>query len=139
MTRRKNTSAPGLILFAHGSRNAAWRKPFDKLLKDVAKQSGVPTALAFGEFMPPTLSEAAQQLATKGVTRAVVVPLFLGGGAHVRGDTPRLAREATDASSIKLKIAKTVGEEAGVLAAMARYCVAQSRAANVNKKLNKIK
>lgn len=129
----------GLILFAHGSRNDAWRKPFDKLLKDVAKQSSVPAVLAFGEFMSPNLSEAAQQLAAQGVARAIVVPLFLGGGAHVRGDTPRLAREAAQASGVKLKIAKTVGEEASVLAAMARYCVAQTRAQRQSRKFNKIK
>lgn len=122
------SSTPGLILFAHGSRNIAWRKPFDKLRKTVAQQSGVPAVLAFGEFMSPSLSEAAQNLAAQGVKRAIVVPLFLGGGAHVRGDTPRLAREAAQSSGIKLKIARTVGEEAGVLAAMARYCVAQARA-----------
>lgn len=133
MPLRKNASPTSLILFAHGSRNPAWRKPFDKLLKDVAKRSGVPAVLAFGEFMAPTLSEAAQQLAAKGVTRAVVVPLFLGGGAHVRGDTPRLTREAAQASGVKIKIAKTIGEEADVLAAMARYCVAQARAPRENK------
>lgn len=127
MAQGKKSSTTGLILFAHGSRNAAWRKPFDKLLKDVAKQSGAPVALAFGEFMSPTMSEAAQQLAAKGVTRAIVVPLFLGGGAHVRGDTPQLAREAAQASGVKLKIARTVGEESSVLAAMTRYCVAQTR------------
>lgn len=133
MAQGKKSSVTGLILFAHGSRNPAWRKPFDKLLKEVAKQSGVPAVLAFGEFMSPTLSDAAQQLAMEGVTHAVVVPLFLGGGAHVRGDTPRLAREAAQASGVKLKIAKTVGEEASVLAAMARYCVAQLSATHPRK------
>jgi sirohydrochlorin cobaltochelatase len=119
-------AATGLILFAHGSRSAAWRKPFDRLVKDVAKQSGKPAVLAFGEFMSPTLLEAAQQLAAQGVARAAVVPLFLGGGAHVRSDTPRLTREAQAASGVKLKVVKAIGEDSGVLAAMARYCVANT-------------
>ena len=58
------------------------------------------------------------------VKRAVVVPLFLGGGAHVRGDVPRLTLEATAASGVKLKIARAIGEDAATLAAMARYCLA---------------
>ena len=87
-------SDTGLILFAHGSRNAAWRKPFDRLLKNV-RRNGTPNAvLAFGEFMQPGLLEAAQTLAAAGVKRAVIVPLFLGGGLHVRGDLPKLAAEA---------------------------------------------
>jgi len=117
-------SDEGVILFAHGSRNTAWRKPFDRLLKDVVKRGKYHAVLAFGEFMSPTLSEAAHQLARAGVKRAVLVPLFLGGGAHVRGDVPRLAREAAAASGVKLYIVKTIGEDAGVLAAMANYSVA---------------
>jgi sirohydrochlorin cobaltochelatase len=117
-------SDKGVILFAHGSRNAAWREPFDKLLKDVVKRGKCHAVLAFGEFMSPTLNEAAHQLASAGVKRAVLVPLFLGGGAHVRGDVPRLAREAAHASGLKLRIARAVGEDAAVLAAMSDYSLA---------------
>ena len=122
--KTKPTASKGIILFAHGSRNVAWRKPFDRLLKRVQKQSGAHAVLAFGEFMAPTMCEAARALARAGVKRAVVVPLFLGGGAHVRGDVPRLALEAAAASGVKLKIARAIGEDAAILAAMARYCLA---------------
>ncbi len=121
-------SDTGLILFAHGSRNAAWRKPFDRLLKNV-RRNGTPNAvLAFGEFMQPGLLEAAQTLAAAGVKRAVIVPLFLGGGLHVRGDLPKLAAEARAASGIKLRVAKAIGEDAGVLDAIADYSLARLRA-----------
>jgi sirohydrochlorin cobaltochelatase len=118
----KSTARRGVILFAHGSRNAAWRKPFARLLRQVRREGGKPAVLAFGEFMTPTMRDAAQELAAAGVTHAVVVPLFLGGGAHVRGDTPRLAREAALASGVKLRVARAIGEAPEVLAAMARYC-----------------
>ena len=110
-----------LILFAHGSRNPAWRKPFDRLLKDVKKRGDCQAILAFGEFMTPGLVEAAQSLAAAGVTQAVIVPLFLGGGLHVRGDLPKLAAEARAASGIKLRVAKAIGDDAGVLSAIADY------------------
>ncbi len=118
----------GLILFAHGSRNAAWRNPFDKLLKDVVRRGRCHAVLAFGEFMSPTLNEAAQQLVSEGVRRAVIVPLFLGGGLHVRGDLPRLAAEARAASGIKLRVAKAICEDTGVLQAIADYSIASSTA-----------
>ena len=116
----------GVILFAHGSRSAAWRKPFDRLLKDVLKRGECPAILAFGEFMSPGLVEAAQTLADAGVKKAVIVPLFLGGGAHVRGDVPKLAAQARAASGLKLRVAKTIGEDAGVLSAIADYSLAIS-------------
>lgn len=121
------TSKPkheGIILFAHGSRTPAWRKPFERLLRDVKKRSGRDAVLAFGEFMTPTLADAARMLAKEGVTRAVVVPLFLGGGAHVRSDAPRLAEEAAQASGLKLKVVRAAGEDAHVLRAMADYALA---------------
>jgi sirohydrochlorin cobaltochelatase len=118
-------SSDGLILYAHGSRNVSWRKPFDRLVRDLKKRGHAHTVLAFGEFMSPGVAEAAQNLAAKGVKQAVIVPLFLGGGSHVRGDLPRLAAEARAASGIRLRVAKAIGEEAGVLGAIADYCLIQ--------------
>lgn len=114
-------ASTGLILFAHGSRNPAWRKPFDRLLKDITKRGTCHAVLAFGEFMSPGLVEAAQMLAASGVKKAVIVPLFLGGGLHVRGDLPKLAAAARAASGIQLRVAKAIGDDAGVLAAIADY------------------
>ena len=115
----------GLILFAHGARNAAWRKPFDRLLKDIVKRSECQAVLAFGEFMSPTLPKAASLLAARGVKQAVIVPLFLGSGLHVRGDIPKLAAAARAESGITLRVARAIGDNAGVLAAIADYSVAQ--------------
>lgn len=117
----------GLILFAHGSRNPAWRKPFDRLLKDVMKRGECQAILAFGEFMTPGLVEAAQTLAAAGVKQAVIVPLFLGGGLHVRGDLPRLAAQARVASGLRLRVARAIGEDPGVLNAIADCSVNAAR------------
>lgn len=122
MKNKRSLPAPtGLILFAHGSRNPAWRKPFDRLLKDVMKRGDCQAILAFGEFMTPGLVEAAQSLAAAGVKTAVIVPLFLGGGLHVRGDLPRLAAQARAATGMRLRVARTIGDDAGVLKAIADY------------------
>ena len=94
------------------------------------RAAGQPHAvLAYGEFMTPDLITAALGLAAQGVTHAVVVPLFLGGGTHVRSDTPRLAREAALATGIRIKVGKAAGEDGGVLRALAQYCIASQPAA----------
>ena len=133
---RKNPG--GLILFAHGSRNRAWRKPFECLLRDIQQRGECRALLAFGEFMTPGLVEAAQSLAAAGVTQAVIVPLFLGGGLHVRGDLPKLAAAARAASGIKLRVAKAIGDDAGVLNAIADYSIAaaQPRITSARRKLS---
>ena len=77
--------------------------------------------LAFGEFMTPGLVEAAQSLAAAGVKTAVIVPLFIGGGLHVRGDLPRLAAQARAATGMRLRVARAIGDDAGVLKAIADY------------------
>lgn len=113
-----------MILFAHGSRNPAWRKPFDRLLQDIMRRGECHAVLAFGEFMSPGLAEAATSLAEAGIKSAVIVPLFLGGGLHVRGDLPKLAAQARAASGIRLRVAKAIGDDASVLGAIADYSIA---------------
>lgn len=117
---------PGLILYAHGSRNRAWRKPFDRLVRDLKKGGQAHVVLAFGEFMAPSVIEAAQMLAAKGLKHATIVPLFLGGGLHVRSDLPRLAAEARAASGLKLRVARAICDDAAVLTAIAEYCLTQA-------------
>ena len=54
---------PGLMLFAHGSRDARWAAPFEAVAARIrALRPGVPLQLAFLEQMRPTLSEAAVAL-----------------------------------------------------------------------------
>jgi sirohydrochlorin cobaltochelatase len=113
----------GLILFAHGARDARWREPFDRLQALVAQRHPGPVSLAFLELMPPDLAQAATQLAAAGATRLTVVPLFLGTGGHLRQDLPEMLATAQAAAGIPITAVAAVGEDPGVLAAMAEYCV----------------
>jgi sirohydrochlorin cobaltochelatase len=81
----------GLLLFAHGARDPAWARPFERVAERLrAARPGTPLALAYLEFMPPGIEEAAESLAAAGCTRVHVLPLFLGTGGHVRRDIPPL-------------------------------------------------
>jgi sirohydrochlorin cobaltochelatase len=113
----------GLILFAHGARDARWREPFDRLHARVAQRHPGPVSLAFLESMSPDLTQAATRLAAAGATRLVVVPLFLGAGGHLRQDLPPMLAAAQAAAGIPMTTAAAVGEDDDVLAAIAEYCL----------------
>ena len=84
----------GIILFAHGARDPAWAVPFNRLQHLVAAQHpDSHVGLAYLELMSPSLPTAVATLAAQGVSGISIVPLFLGPGAHLRQDFPRLVSE----------------------------------------------
>ena len=113
----------GLILFAHGARDARWREPFDRLRAMVAARHAGPVELAFLELMSPDLGAACEALAKAGANRILVVPLFLGTGGHLRKDLPTLLAAAQARASVPVASVAAVGENEAVLAAIAEYCM----------------
>jgi sirohydrochlorin cobaltochelatase len=117
----------GLLLFAHGARDPAWARPFEIVTERLrAARPGTPLAMAFLEFMSPSMDEAAAQLAAAGCTRVHVLPLFLGTGGHVRRDVPvlldRLRKQHGDA--IEWLLHAPLGEQEAVLQAISLACLA---------------
>ncbi len=111
----------GLLLFAHGARDAQWAAPFSEVARRV-RTAGPDLAveLAYLEFMSPSLAEAGRRLADAGCTTVDVLPLFLGAGGHVRGDVPRLLDELAAAHpATRWQLHGPIGEAEGVLAAIA--------------------
>lgn len=83
--------AVGLILFAHGARDAAWAAPFEAVAAAVRRaRPTMPLRLAYLESMRPDLAEAGADLCAAGCRRIEVVPLFLGTGGHLKRDLPPL-------------------------------------------------
>ena len=115
-----------LILFAHGARDPRWAAPFERL-REIA-QAELPdtdVSLAFLELMSPRLPEAVAALVQDGCLNVSVVPVFLGQGGHVLRDLPLLVDELRRTFPLlTISVAAAVGEDAAVLAAIARYCVA---------------
>jgi sirohydrochlorin cobaltochelatase len=80
-----------IILFAHGSRDPQWRAPIEAVAARIAAtHPSRPVRCAYLEMCPPSLPDAARDLAGLGATRITVVPMFLGTGKHAREDLPRL-------------------------------------------------
>lgn len=115
----------GLILFAHGARDARWAQPFERLRElVVARVTGVPVALAYLELMQPDLAAAAHDLVRRGCVALTIVPVFLGEGGHVRRDLPeRVAALRSRYPQVAIDCTAAAGEDHAVLAALADYCV----------------
>ena len=111
----------GLLLFAHGSRDARWAEPFEAVAARVrARAPALAVALAYLELMQPSIEEAATLLAGQGCTRVDVVPLFLGAGGHVRGDLPELLQRLRRAHAhVTWRLQPAIGAAPEVVAAMA--------------------
>ncbi|MBL8289587.1 MAG: CbiX/SirB N-terminal domain-containing protein [Rubrivivax sp.] len=111
----------GLILFAHGARDAAWAAPFEAVAALVRqRQPAWQVRLAFLELMRPSLGEAAAALVHGGCTQVTVRPMFLGTGGHVRRDLPPMLDELRRAHpGVGFALHVAIGEEPAVHAAMA--------------------
>jgi len=111
-------TAPALILFAHGSRDAQWAAPLERLRDELAPHCDV--ELAFLELMRPTLEEAVARLALRGAARVRVVPVFLGQGAHLKRDLPALADAARARHpGMSIELEPAIGEQPAVVSALA--------------------
>jgi sirohydrochlorin ferrochelatase len=81
----------GFIVFAHGSRVEPANQAVRNVAAEFARASGHPhVEAAFLELGVPSLEEAADRLAARGVERIVVIPYFLTLGLHMERDLPRL-------------------------------------------------
>ena len=111
----------GLLLFAHGARDARWAQPFERVADAVrAARPAQPLRLAFLELMVPDLRTAAHELANEGCTRIDVLPLFLGAGGHVRKDLPPLLDELRAAhGGVAFTLHPAIGEAPALVAAIA--------------------
>ena len=126
--QNETTSAgrTGLILLAHGSRDALWRQPIEAVLKAV--QQTHPQSLAacaYLEACAPDLPTAARGLVEAGATHITVLPLFLGTGKHAREDIPKLVQEIRDTHpQVTVELEPAVGEHPRVTALLAELALA---------------
>lgn len=120
------TSATALILFAHGARDPEWARPLQRVQAAITASAPERRVdMAFLEFMTPTLSECVDALATAGVTSAVVVPMFIAQGGHLKRDVPELLAVLRERHpAMTLTLAPAIGESASVIEAMAQAALA---------------
>lgn len=119
-----------LVLYVHGSEDPRWRRPFEELTRELQKEAGTDrVALAYMEFVRPSLIDVAEAAARDGVENLSVLPLFMAAGAHLANDLPeQVAVVRAELSHLRLKVLPPVGEDprmAALLRLIAREVLAQ--------------
>jgi sirohydrochlorin cobaltochelatase len=106
----------GLMLFAHGSRDAAWKQPFEAMLAKVRfEKPELPAGLAYLELMQPDFAAQTAHLVAQGVRCIRILPVFLAVGKHLRVDLPEFVEMATKRYAdidLTFEILPAVGETA---------------------------
>lgn len=123
------TVRSGIVLFGHGARAPEWAAPMERARDRLRSQAAADEVeLAFLEFMAPTLPEALDELAQRGIARIEVIPMFLAQGGHLKRDLPALLDEArVRHPQLDIRLAPAVGEAESVIAAMADYAAERAR------------
>ena len=117
---RKALKKQAVVLFAHGSRDPGWARPFEELASNLRKLVDGPVVLAYLDLMKPSLPEAIDALAGK-VASIRVVPVFLGPGGHVRQDLPRLVQQAQRKNpALEIRVDAAIGDQAAIVDAIAK-------------------
>ena len=116
----------GIVLFAHGSRDPEWARPFRAIESRVAGTSGeTAVALAFLELMQPSLPEAIDRLVAGGCGRITIAPLFMAQGAHLKRDLAKLVEDARSRhSNVEVDALAAAGEADSVMTAIAEWIAA---------------
>ena len=110
----------GLILFAHGSRDRDWARPFEQLAATLSRRTDAVVRLAYLEHMQPSLGDAISALVGEGAKSIRIVPVFLGPGGHTRHDLPELAAVAREHHpGVDISVEPPIGEQPSVIEAIA--------------------
>jgi sirohydrochlorin cobaltochelatase len=125
----KSAVRPAIILFAHGSRDPQWAQPFKELKRALAaRRPDATVALAYLEFMEPTLDLSIAGLARAGCRDITVAPLFMAQGAHLRTDLARILDSIrADHPGARITLLPAIGEVPAVIDAISDWLVAATR------------
>ena len=114
-----------IILFAHGSRDALWRRPIEAVANQIKQLSpDTQVACAYLELTEPDLQTTVAGLVQTGVNAIRIVPMFLGVGRHAREDLPLLLQDLIDQHpGVTFELRKAIGEEPELTRAMAEIAL----------------
>jgi sirohydrochlorin cobaltochelatase len=112
-----------IILFAHGARDPDWAAPFGMIQRQLqAARPEVQVELAFQDFMTPTLDAAVAQAVARGAKRAVLVPLFMAQGGHLKQDLPLLVGKIRERHpQLELQLLPAIGDVPEILQAITAW------------------
>ncbi|MEV4207617.1 sirohydrochlorin chelatase [Nocardia salmonicida] len=117
----RGAGGPALIAVAHGSRDPRSAATMAAVIAEVAAaRPDIPVRLAFLDLSAPSVDEVVDDLAARGHTDVIVVPLLLGNAFHARVDLPALLADATRRHSrLQLIQAPVLGPDPLLISALA--------------------
>ena len=120
-----NTLQHAIILFAHGSRDALWRRPIEAVADEIKQRSpDTQVACAYLELTEPDLPTTVGSLVQTGVNVIRIVPMFLGVGRHAREDLPMLLQDLMiQHPDVRFELRNAIGEEPELTRAMAEIAL----------------
>lgn len=110
-------SQTGILVVGHGSRELESHGMVLSLCRGVQKRlDTVPVQACYLELDRPTIGEGLAALYRRGIARAIVVPLQLTAGRHVRYDIPgEVGRHLTKMSSLSVCFSEHLGSHPKIL------------------------
>jgi len=119
------SASRGIVLFAHGSRDARWREPVEASAARIRElEPSVEVRCAYLEACAPDLQTVVAELAQAGAADIEVLPIFLGVGKHLREDLPGLVEELQRTRpAVRLALRTAVGETPELVDALARIAL----------------
>lgn len=118
-------SLPGIVLFAHGSRDPLWRLPIEAIAERIrADHPDMPVCCAYLELCEPDLPTAFNALVSSGAQRLRVLPVFFGMGKHAREDLPELvAHWSAHHPQVPVDVLPPAGEHPALTALLAQLAI----------------
>jgi sirohydrochlorin cobaltochelatase len=116
------TSPQGIVLLAHGSRDARWQEPIEAVARRTAALAPEARVVcAYMELATPDLATAVADLVTGSAAAIRIVPLFLGMGKHAREDLPRQVEALRGTwPGVEFSLSPAVGEDPETIETLAR-------------------
>lgn len=100
---------PRIILLAHGSSDKHWCDTFEKLALPTL-ESVDNARIAYMELAEPSMDTVIRDGVGEGISKFLIIPLFLAAGRHLRKDVPAMIQELQNAHGVSIQLAPPIGE-----------------------------
>lgn len=100
----------GVLVLAHGG-SAAWNQHVEDAVAPI--RSEYPVEVAYGMALPRTIQEGIDKLEKKGVTKIVVVPLFISSHSFIIRQTEYLLKKRDELADPPMVMDHSAGHGAG--------------------------
>ena len=127
-------TAPSLILLGHGSNDPRVAQVSHEIRAGILEiRSDLDISIAFLDHYPPTGLQVVNQLAKRGVSEVVFVPLLLSDAFQAHAEVPALLAQVQAAHpDLRVMASRPIGPEAQLLGVIDRRLRAALRARRVS-------